>query len=148
MRPGRLPGIAAAALAGAALLAALSASAAANTVPPTRIGQNTVALSIMQLAPPECAHMSLTAIVYSGSGGGGNDLVLGTAASETLNGNGGNDCIVGGGGSDTLNGGGGDDVLIGGPGFWVVLNGGGGYDICYRNGSVFTWPIGCEEYYP
>ncbi|MEJ5221972.1 MAG: hypothetical protein WHT63_08210, partial [Tepidiforma sp.] len=73
MRPGRLPGIAAAALAGAALLAALSASAAANTVPPTRIGQSTVALSIMQLAPPECAHMSLTSIVYSGSGGGGND---------------------------------------------------------------------------
>jgi Ca2+-binding RTX toxin-like protein len=135
-------------LAGGAFVLALTASAATNTVPPSVLGLSQVPLTIAQLTPPECAGMNLTSIVYNGNGGGGNDLVLGTAASETLDGGGGDDCIVAGAGSDTLYGQGGNDVLIGGPGFWVVLNGGGGYDRCYRNGSFFTWPISCEEYYP
>jgi hypothetical protein len=140
--------LAVAALAGFALVAALGASAASNTVPPTRLGVMNIPLTIAQLTPPECASMGLVSIVLTGNGGGGNDLILGTAAGETLNGGGGDDCIVGGGGNDTLNGQGGNDVLIGGPGFWVVLNGGGGFDTCIRNGSTFTWPISCEVYVP
>lgn len=140
--------LAGAVIALAALAVAFSASAGSNTVPTTNIGTSAIPLSIAQLTPPECAHLTVSNIVYGGTGTNANDLVLGTAAGETLGGGNGSDCIVGGGGSDMLNGGNGNDVLIGGPGFWVVLNGGNGYDICYRNGSIFTWPISCEEYYP
>ncbi len=149
MRPSRLVRIGTAALAGTALLAALSASAATNTVPATRIGVTDVPLTIMQLAPPQCAHLALTAVVYSGTGGTGNDLVLGTAGSPaTLSGGGGNDCIVGGAGSTTLRGQGGNDVLIGGPVPLVNLQGGAGTDTCYRGLATFAVVSGCETYVP
>jgi Ca2+-binding RTX toxin-like protein len=135
-------------LAGGAFVLALTASAATNTVPPSVLGLSQVPLTIAQLTPPECAGMNLTSIVYNGNGGGGNDLVLGTAASQTLRGRGGDDCIVGGAGVDILRGDGGNDVLIGGPGATVVLDGGAGYDRCYRNGALSATPINCEEYYP
>lgn len=148
MSPRALLRIAAGLLAGATILVALTASAASNTVPPTLLGTTQVLLSIAQLAPPQCAGMPLTSIVYGGSGGGGNDLILGTPASETLNGGGGHDCIVGGGGNDYLRGQAGNDVLIGGPGNFEILNGGSGNDSCYGNGAVFVWPMSCEGYYP
>ncbi len=141
MTPPRLARLAAAAVGLTAVVAAVGASAAANTVPATRIGLTNIPLTMAQLTPPECAHMTLVNIVYGGTGTNANDLVLGTGAGETLGGGNGSDCIVGGGGN-------GSDVLIGGPGLWVVLHGGNGYDICYRNGSTFTWPISCEVYYP
>lgn len=148
MSPRALLRAAAGLLAGTTLLVALTASAASNTVPPTLLGTSQVPLSIAQLAPPQCAGMALTSVVYGGSGGGGNDLVLGTPASETLRGGGGNDCIVGGGGDDNLRGQAGSDVLIGGPGNFEILNGGSGYDRCYGNGAAFVWPMSCQEYYP
>ena len=103
--------------AGAVLLALLAfAFSASNTVPSSNVGQSARSIGAQNIAPPQCAGMGLTAVITSGAGGAGNDLVLGTAAGETLDGNGGNDCIVGGGGDDLLRGGAGTDVCIGGGG--------------------------------
>lgn len=126
-----------------------SASAAANTVPPTNAGMSTTAFLISLIAPPQCAGLSLTRIQVGGGlgGGGGNALVLGTAASETLNGAGGNDCLVAGGGSDVLNGQGGNDVLLSGPGLVDYLNGSGGTDTCYGQGFIAI-PNSCETWVP
>ena len=60
-----------------------------------------------------------TATVVRGVGDvttGGNDVVLGTSASETIDAKGGNDTVCGGGGDDTLLGAIGNDGLFGGPG--------------------------------
>ena len=61
-------------------------------------------------------------------GGGGNDIIYGTAASNTLNGEDGSDFLAGFGGNDTLNGGAGNDHLVGGAGK-DLLTGGSGNDI-------------------
>jgi Ca2+-binding RTX toxin-like protein len=101
--------------AGAALVALLAlAFSAANTVPASHAGRSQAPIGAQDIAPPQCAGMSLTAVITNGNGGNGNDLVLGTAAGETLNGGSGNDCLVGGGGDDFLKAGGGTDVCIGG----------------------------------
>jgi Ca2+-binding RTX toxin-like protein len=144
----RLPALAAGSLAVLVGVSLFGASAATNTVPPTRAGQDDEALLLDQLAPPECAGMGLTRLQVGGSGsGGGNALIVGTAGNDTLNGGGGDDCIVAGGGSDVLNGQGGDDVLISGPGFIDFLNGGGGTDTCYGKGFL-NIPSSCENYIP
>ena len=144
----RLPQLAAGSLVALIGVSAFGASAATNTVPPTLLGQSDTGVLIGQLAPAECAGMGLTVIrVGSGGSGGGNALVLGTSASETLTGGGGDDCIIAGSGSDTLNGQGGDDVLISGPGFIDFLNGGGGDDTCYGAGFLNV-PSSCETYVP
>jgi trimeric autotransporter adhesin len=70
--------------------------------------------------------VTLTNIVRI-EGGGGNDILSGNAAINTLWGGIGNDRIDGGAGNDNLLGDGGDDVLIGGAGN-DVLNGGVGID--------------------
>jgi len=146
---GRLLQLGAAAAGAITLAAAFSASAATNTVPSTNIGISDVALTIAQLTPPECSHLTLTAIVYSGTGGAGNDLVLGGGSTpSTLSGRGGNDCIVGGANNATLRGQGGNDVLIGGPRSSVNLQGGPGNDICYRGLATTAFPTGCETYIP
>ena len=124
------------------------AAAAGNTVPPTLAGQTDTALVMSQLAPSECAGMGLTVLRIGGGGsGGGNALIIGTSASETLTGGGGDDCIIAGSGSDILNGQGGDDVLIAGPGGTDVLNGSGGTDTCYGAG-FFPSHSSCETYIP
>jgi len=92
------------------------ALAAANTVPATNLGRIQQSIGANDLKPAACAGITLTTVVAGTNGGAGNELVLGTAAGETLKGNGGNDCILGGGGIDSLNGGSGTDVCIGGPG--------------------------------
>jgi Ca2+-binding RTX toxin-like protein len=103
--------------AGAVLLALLVfAFSASNTVPVSHAGQSVRSIGAQDIAPPECAGMGLTTVITNGAGSAGNDLVLGTAAGETLNGNNGNDCLVGGGGDDFLKGGSGTDVCIGGGG--------------------------------
>ncbi len=144
----RLPAIAAASLGLLVAVSAYGASAATNTVPPTRAGLDDEALLISQLAPEECAGMGLTRIQIGNSGsGGGNALILGTSGNDTLTGGGGDDCIIAGSGSDVLNGQGGDDVLISGPGFIDFLNGGGGTDTCYGYGFL-NLPNSCENYIP
>ncbi len=118
------------------LTSVFGALAATNTVPGTRLGQNNQPITANDLKPPECAGLNLSTVTTSGTGG--NDLLLGTNADDTLNGGSGDDCIVGGGGNDTLNGGPGNDILIGGAGN-DDLNGGGGKDTCYGGSGTNTF---------
>jgi Ca2+-binding RTX toxin-like protein len=106
------------AIAGAACGAVLvSALAAANTVPASRASSKSSAITVDSLKPlPACAGITVTTLVTGGNGGNTFDLVLGTAAANTLRGMARNDCIVGGGGNDSLRGDAGTDVCIGGPG--------------------------------
>jgi Ca2+-binding RTX toxin-like protein len=92
------------------------AFAAANTVPATNLGRIQLPIGANDLKPAACAGITLTTVVAGTTGGAANELILGTAAGESLKGNGGDDCILGGGGNDSFNGGAGTDVCIGGPG--------------------------------
>jgi hypothetical protein len=102
-------------LAGFAVLASLVALAASNSVPLTRASTTSRTIDANALKPPDCASLSLTAIVL-GNGGAASELILGTAAADGFNGGDGDDCLVGGGGNDSLRGDGGNDVCIGGEG--------------------------------
>lgn len=97
----------------------MTAVAATNTIPSTRIDTQAISFNINHLKPSACAGLSL-AITISGSGTitgtAGNDLILGSPGTDTMDGLGGNDCLVGGGGDDVLTGGEGTDVCLGGPG--------------------------------
>jgi hypothetical protein len=121
--------------------AALTAAAGANTVPASKAGSQTIARTIAQLTPPECASLTLTNLVTGSgtfSGTAANDLILGSAGNDTITGGNGADCILGGAGNDTLNGSGGNDILLGGPGN-DALNGGNGTDTCYGGGGTNTF---------
>jgi Ca2+-binding RTX toxin-like protein len=105
------------------VVSVVSAVAAGNTVPPTRLSDTSRAIGVNDLKPPECAAINLVNIVVCPAAGGTctgtskSDLILGSANADTITGKGGNDCILGGGGDDSLNGNGGTgDVCIGGPG--------------------------------
>jgi Ca2+-binding RTX toxin-like protein len=89
---------------------------AANTVPGSSLGSASQAITPDTLKPAACAGITLTTLVIGSTGGAGNDLVLGSAAVDTMDGNGGNDCVIGGGSNDSLRGSAGTDVCIGGPG--------------------------------
>ncbi len=102
------------------LISSVSALAATNTVPGTRIGQQIRSITANELKPSACAAINLAAIVIctggNCNGSGANELLLGTASAERVRGRGGTDCIIGGGGDDDLVGNGASDVCIGGPG--------------------------------
>lgn len=104
------------------LASLITAMAASNTVPPTRLGQVNIPINANALKPPECAALNLTNIVVCPSTGGtcngtdANDLILGSAFADNISGGKGDDCILGGGGDDFLKGDQGNDVCIGGPG--------------------------------
>ncbi|MGD8821608.1 MAG: hypothetical protein PVG63_00770 [Anaerolineales bacterium] len=92
------------------LLSAIGAFAASNTVPFTRLDDESGAITANDLAPSECSGINLVnVILISGNGNGtnDNDLILGSP---------GDDCIIGGGGDDFLHGGNGTDVCNGGTG--------------------------------
>ncbi len=101
-------------------VSAATAMTASNSVPATRVGVSSVAITANSLKPAECSALgTLTAIkIGSGSFSGTSaaELVLGSAGADTINAAGGNDCVLGGGGNDSLQGGGGTDVCDGGPG--------------------------------
>jgi len=102
-------------------ISTMTAVAAANTVPITRLDVNTAAMNANAIKPAACSALNLTAIVICPAGGtcngtGVNELILGTSGAETIKGRGGTDCIVGGNGNDSLIGNGASDVCIGGPG--------------------------------
>ncbi|NTW97877.1 MAG: hypothetical protein HGB28_04930 [Oscillochloris sp.] len=95
------------------------ATAAANSIPETRLDSISQPVGIADLTPDACAGHALgTLVTGSGTivGTSGNDLILGGPGNDVINGQGGDDCLLGGGGDDTLAGGSGDDVCIGGPG--------------------------------
>jgi len=55
-------------------------------------------------------------VIENATGGGGDDLLIGNTACNTLTGRGGNDTLMGGDGDDTLDGGSGADTMTGGDG--------------------------------
>jgi hypothetical protein len=104
------------------LVSVVSAVAASNTVPPSRLADRRSPIGPNSLKPAECAALTLTNIVVCPSGGGAcngtnaADLILGSPAIDDIQGDKGNDCILGGGGDDTIRGDQGTDVCDGGPG--------------------------------
>lgn len=101
------------------IITSMTAVAATNTIPSTRIDTQAISFNINHLKPSACAGMSLTSlIIASGTSAGteGNDLILGGPGADTIDGLGGYDCILGGGGDDIITGGDGTDVCLGGPG--------------------------------
>ena len=99
------------------LVSVVTAIAATNTIPPTRIENQIKSISSNDIKPSSCASLDLRNIV-SGSGvitgTPGNDLILGGSGDDTIKGLGGDDCIIGGGGNDTIDGGDGNDICNGG----------------------------------
>jgi Ca2+-binding RTX toxin-like protein len=123
-------------------LGSISALAASNAVPGTRLGSVSQAITVSNLAPPECASIAagLTQIVVgSGAfdGGAASELILGSAGADTIRGRQGNDCIVGGAGNDNLQGNQGNDVLVGGADD-DALDGNQNTDICYGGSGTDT----------
>ena len=131
-------------------ISVIFAFSAANTVPASKADYLTSAINANALKPTECAALNLTRVVIIARGdvpNNSNELILGTAAGETINGGGGADCIIGGGGDDTLLGGNGKDVLMGGPGN-DAINGGGGADVCYGGGQAGDTFVSCSTIVP
>jgi Ca2+-binding RTX toxin-like protein len=132
-------------MAGAAGMIVLTASTAANTVPVTRVDEDSKGTSADALKPPECSGIALDNIVDIGAGETGtsaNNLILGTdKADAQILGGAGDDCILGGKGNERQRIGGvwvpglygedGNDVLIGGPGSSDYCAGGDGDDTYY-----------------
>ncbi|MDP1548272.1 MAG: hypothetical protein Q8L87_19840 [Anaerolineales bacterium] len=101
------------------IMTSLTAVAATNTIPSTRIAAQSVSFNINHLKPSACSGISVTTLITGTgtiTGTAGNDLILASASADTIDGLGGDDCILGGGGDDTINGGSGSDVCIGGGG--------------------------------
>lgn len=95
---------------------AAPAFSASNTVPGTAVTQFVTTITADKLKPSSCSGITLTNVVAGVTGTSGADLLLGSAAADTMSAGGGNDCILGGGGNDSINCGAGTDVAIGGPG--------------------------------
>ncbi|RJP51263.1 MAG: hypothetical protein C4557_08345 [Anaerolineaceae bacterium] len=101
------------------ILSSLTAVAATNTIPSTRIGHEAVLFDINHLKPSSCAGITVTNLITGSgtlTGTEGNDLILASGGADVIDGLGGSDCILGGGGDDTITGGDGNDVCIGGGG--------------------------------
>ena len=131
---GRLVRLCVAAFGALILASGISAYAAANSVPRSKVADYRTAITANALKPAECAGISLSNVITGRgelSGTNGNDLLLGSSIADEIRGDEGNDCIVGGAGEDDLRGNSGNDVLLGGPDS-DRLRGGGGSDICYR----------------
>ncbi|MBE9479372.1 MAG: hypothetical protein IMY80_05345 [Chloroflexi bacterium] len=120
-----------------------SAFAAANSVPASRLDDDSFPITANALKPAECAALNLTNIVVAGNGTAGNDLILGTAGNDTLRGGDGDDCIVGGSGDDRLDGQRGNDILLGQDGN-DRLRGSQDTDICDGGAGTDTGHNSCE----
>ena len=97
------------------LMGAVTAIAAANTVPFTRITNQGKSIGINDFKPAACGTIFLTQIVIGSgviTGTAGNDLILASAGADVVDGSGGDDCIVGGGGTDICTGGLGTDIFV------------------------------------
>ena len=138
-------------LAALIFITAIYAIAAGNTVPETRLTDQSSAVPASAIAPPECDSIrySLEAVVVCTggvcNGSNANELIFGTNGNDTINGKNGDDCIVGGDGGDIISGDNGNDVLVGGPGS-DTLDGGmrpKDTDICVDDSGSTTF-IDCE----
>ncbi len=101
---------------------AVTAVAASNTVPSSRLADKRSTIDANALKPAQCAALDLTSIIVCPSTGGtcdgtnASELILGSSLADTIRGRQGDDCILGGGGADAIRGNNGTDVCIGGPG--------------------------------
>ncbi len=131
-----------------AWLTLAGAFAAANIVPVTGLGYSVLPVTAAALKPPECAGIPVNTIVSLAAGEtptAGNDLILGTAGSDSANGGLGQDCILGGDGVDFLYGGAGGDVIVSTSGI-VLISGDGGTDTCYAPLTLFNlFLVDCEN---
>lgn len=126
------------------------ASTAANLTPNSSVAEQATAVTVQDMAPPECFGMALTNLVSGAgtlTGTGANDLITGSACADVIDGAGGDDCIVGGGGIDDLTGGTGNDVLLGGADD-DALDGGGETDSCYGGGQAGDTFNNCSTIVP
>ncbi len=98
------------------LLPVNGAVGAGNTVPGSKVTRYATAITANTLKPIDCAAITLTTVVAGNAGTNAAELVLGSAAANSMSSGGGNDCVLGGGGNDSINCGAGTDVAIGGPG--------------------------------
>ena len=105
-----------------AISSAAFAFAATNTVPTTRLTNQTKTVNANALKPAACASLNLTAIIICPAAGGycsgtdASELILGSPLIDDIQGGKGDDCILGGGGDDSIRGEQDNDVCIGGPG--------------------------------
>lgn len=143
MRPMRLNRLVVLVLTSLILLGVMNAFAATNTIPSTRLDDDSIAITADALKPSDCDSLNLTNIVVGGTGTAGNDLVLGTAGNDNLRGGDGDDCIVGGAGNDTLQGQKNDDILLGGDGD-DSLRGNQDTDICDGGAGTDSGHASCE----
>lgn len=103
----------------------VTAVTAGAVVPSSRAGTVKRNFDANAVKPASCAALSVTKIVTgtgSFAGTSASELLLGSAAVDSVDGGSGNDCLLGGDSADTVNGGQGTDVCIGGPGIDVFLN--------------------------
>lgn len=104
------------------LASVVTAVAASNTVPSSRLADQRSTINANDFKPPECAALNLTDVLVCPAGGGScngtnaSELILGSPFSDNIQGGKGDDCILGGGGDDNLRGEQNTDVCIGGPG--------------------------------
>src|SRR5450759_3492566 len=78
----------------------LTASAASNTVPPSRLTNQSRPITVNDIKPPQCAAFNLTSIVVCGSspacnGTKSDELIIGVAATNKINGHAGQNCCIG-----------------------------------------------------
>jgi Ca2+-binding RTX toxin-like protein len=108
------------------IVGVISAVAAGNSVPATRLGDSSRLITVNALKPSQCASINLEDIVTCSGficlGSNDNDLILGSSGFQFILAGSGDDCIVGGSGGGFINGGGGHDVCIGGSGSYSFTN--------------------------
>ena len=124
-------------------LGVINAFAAVNTVPSTRVDDDSINITANDLKPSDCNSLNLTNIVVAGNGTAANDLILGTSGNDNLRGSDGDDCIVGGGGNDTLQGQKNDDIVLGQDGD-DSLRGNQDTDICDGGPGTDSGHNSCE----
>src|SRR4030095_16135794 len=96
----------------------VTAVAPTNTIPSTRLGDDTIPINLNGLKPSACAGIPVTNLITGAgtiTGTSGNDLILASPSIDIIDGLDGNDCILGGGGADLITGNIGNDICMGGP---------------------------------
>ena len=140
---------------------------AANTVPPTILGEYQLPIDMQDLKPDACAGINIYSIIADDAsidifGDKRAELILGNGLNNNIFPFGGDDCVVAGAGNDIVydeymgfNIGSGNDVILGGPGDDILYGGNGkdhliggpGYDICDGGNGQDTFDASCEEIY-